>query len=122
MSSRAEYRRLGLAAKQRAAESPDQRVKEAFKDVARHWFALAERIAWVDKQRQQPEKKGPQKKGPEDYRRLADQCRQAAHTVSTQEERDELLERAKTWDFLAKRPPIASSRLPPIASSRLNEQ
>jgi hypothetical protein len=106
------YRHLGLAIKRRAAQSTDARVKEAFKDVARHWLALAERVEWLDKQRQQPEKKGPHKQGPEDYRRLADQCRQAASsTVSTQEERDELLERAKTWDFLAKRPPIASSRL-----------
>jgi hypothetical protein len=48
MYSRAEYyrpehyRRLGLAAKQRAAQSTIPSVKEAFKDVARHWLALAE--------------------------------------------------------------------------------
>jgi hypothetical protein len=99
------YRRLGLVAKQRAAESTDQRVKEAFKDVARHWLALAERVAWLDKQCQQPEKKGPHKQSGEDYRRLADQCRQAARTVSTEEERDELLARAKLWGFLAERCP-----------------
>jgi hypothetical protein len=41
----------------------------------------------------------------DDYRRLADQCRKAARTASTQEERDDLLDRAKTWDFLADHPP-----------------
>jgi hypothetical protein len=35
------------------------------------------------------------------YRWLADQCRQAARTASTEIERDDLLARAKTWDFLA---------------------
>jgi hypothetical protein len=42
------YRRLGLAAKQRAAQSTDPRVKEAFQDIARHWLALAERVAWLE--------------------------------------------------------------------------
>jgi hypothetical protein len=37
-----------------------------------------------------------------DYRWLADQCRQAACNVPTEKERDDLLSRAKTWDFLAK--------------------
>jgi hypothetical protein len=63
MYSRAEYyrpehyRRLGLAAKQRAEQSADARVKEAFQDIARHWLALAERVAWLDTQlkRQQAE-------------------------------------------------------------------
>lgn len=41
------YRRRGLAAKQRAAQSSDPRLKEAFRDVARHWLALAERVAWL---------------------------------------------------------------------------
>jgi len=56
MYSRAEYyhpehyRRLGLAAKQRAAQSTDPRLKEAFKDVARHWLALAERVEWLNRQ------------------------------------------------------------------------
>ena len=56
MYSRAEYyrpehyRRLGLAAKQRAAQSTDPSVKEAFKDIARHWLALAERVEWLDRQ------------------------------------------------------------------------
>ena len=51
MYSRREYHRhrLGLAAKQRAAKSTDARVKEAFKDVARHWLALAERVEWLDR-------------------------------------------------------------------------
>jgi hypothetical protein len=63
MYSRAEYyrpehyRRLGLAAKQRAAQSTIPSVREAFKDIARHWLALAERVEWLeDKQRQQAEK------------------------------------------------------------------
>jgi hypothetical protein len=56
MYSRAEYyhpehyRRLGLAAKQRAAQSTIPSVKEAFKDIARHWLALAERVEWLDTQ------------------------------------------------------------------------
>ena len=57
MYSRAEYyppeyyRRRGLAAKERAARSTDPHLKEAFKDVARHWLALAERVDWLDRQR-----------------------------------------------------------------------
>jgi hypothetical protein len=42
------YRRLGLAAKQRAEQSTDPRLKEQFKDVARHWLALAERVEWLN--------------------------------------------------------------------------
>ena len=42
MHSRAEhYRSLGLVA-------TDLSLREAFKDVARHWLALAERVAWLD--------------------------------------------------------------------------
>jgi hypothetical protein len=41
------YRRQGLAAKQRAAQCTDPRLKEQFKDVARHWLALAERVEWL---------------------------------------------------------------------------
>jgi hypothetical protein len=44
------YRRRGLEAKQRAAQTTDLRLKEAFKDVARHWLALAERVEWLDRQ------------------------------------------------------------------------
>jgi hypothetical protein len=51
MKSRAEfYRRCGLVAKQRAAHCTDLSLKEAFKDVARHWLALAERVDWLDRQ------------------------------------------------------------------------
>jgi hypothetical protein len=51
MHSRAEYyRRRGIAAKERAAQSTDLSVREAFKDVARHWLALAERVDWLDRQ------------------------------------------------------------------------
>jgi hypothetical protein len=45
------------------------------------------------------------KKSPEEYRReyglLAEKVRKAACTASTEIERDDLLARAKTWDFLA---------------------
>ena len=44
------YRCLGLAAKQRAAQSTDPRLQEAFKDIARHWLALAERVEWLETQ------------------------------------------------------------------------
>jgi hypothetical protein len=42
-----------------------------------------------------------QKKTPEDYRLRADLCRQAAGMASTEKERNNLLARAKTFDFLA---------------------
>jgi hypothetical protein len=51
------------------------------------------------------------KLGPEGYRRLAARVREAARTVSTHEERADLLARAKLWDFLADHPPAASSEL-----------
>jgi hypothetical protein len=51
-----------------------------------------------------------QKHGPDDYQWLADQCRQAARTASTEKERTDLLARAKTWDLLAERPTSSSSR------------
>jgi hypothetical protein len=44
-----------------------------------------------------------------EYRVLAQKVRQAAVTASTQEERADLLGRAKLWDFLADHPPAASS-------------
>jgi hypothetical protein len=51
MCSRAEhYRRRGLVAKHRAAQCTDLNLKEALKDVARHWLALAERVDWLDQQ------------------------------------------------------------------------
>jgi hypothetical protein len=40
-------------------------------------------------------------KNPEEYRRLAEKCREAARRVSTETERADLLARAKTWEFLA---------------------
>jgi hypothetical protein len=50
MSSRAEYyRRRGLVVKQRAAQITGLSLKETFKDVARHWLALAERVDWLDR-------------------------------------------------------------------------
>jgi hypothetical protein len=49
MNSRAEdYRRRALQVKQRAAQITDLRLKEAHKDIARHWLALAERKDWLD--------------------------------------------------------------------------
>jgi len=50
------YRRLGLAAKQRAAQSADPRLKEAIKDVARHWLAIAERVEWLNRQLKRQQK------------------------------------------------------------------
>jgi len=52
MNSRAEYyRHRALLAKQRAAQATDLSLKETLKDVARHWLALAERVDWLDSQR-----------------------------------------------------------------------
>jgi hypothetical protein len=57
MHSRAEYyRRRGLVAKQRAAQVTDLSLREAFKDVARHWLALAERVEWQDRQHHRPDR------------------------------------------------------------------
>jgi len=50
MHPRAEYyRRCGLAAKERAAQITDFSLKQTFKDVARHWLALAERVEWLER-------------------------------------------------------------------------
>jgi hypothetical protein len=46
-------------------------------------------------------RRGPAEEYRPNYRWLADQCRQAARTASTETERADLLARAKTWDFLA---------------------
>jgi hypothetical protein len=55
MHLRAEYyRRRGLAVKERAAQTTDLSLKEAFKEVARHWLALAERVDWLDRQHKPP--------------------------------------------------------------------
>jgi hypothetical protein len=50
-------------------------------------------------------KTGPDKKGPDDYRRLAERIRETAQTVSTENQRAELLAMAKIWDLLADRCP-----------------
>jgi hypothetical protein len=53
MDSRAEhYRRRGIEAQQRAAQTTNLSIKEAFKDVARGWFVLAEQTEWLDQHRQ----------------------------------------------------------------------
>jgi len=41
-------------AQQRAAQATDLTLKEAFKDVARHWLALAERLEWLHRQDSRP--------------------------------------------------------------------
>jgi hypothetical protein len=46
-------------------------------------------------------RKGPAEDYRPNYRWLADQCRQAARIASTETEQDDLLARAKTWEFLA---------------------
>jgi hypothetical protein len=49
MYSRAEqYRRRGIDAQQRAAQATEASTREAFEDVARHWFALAEEADWLE--------------------------------------------------------------------------
>jgi len=61
MYSRAEfYRRRGLVAQQRAAQITDLSLKQTFKDVARHWLMLAERVEWLDRQHN-PEPQQPGK-------------------------------------------------------------
>jgi hypothetical protein len=39
----------------------------------------------------------------EEYRQLADRCRQTAHMVSAENDRSRLLEMARTWDLIAER-------------------
>ena len=52
MNLRAEqYRRRGTEAQQRAAQTTDLGVKEAFKELARGWFVLAEQVTWLDRER-----------------------------------------------------------------------
>jgi hypothetical protein len=51
MHSRPEqYRRLGIAARQRGAEAADSAVRAAFEEVAANWFALAEQVEWLQGQ------------------------------------------------------------------------
>jgi hypothetical protein len=52
MYSRAEqYRRRGIEAQQRAAQAIEPLVREAFEEVSRDWFALAEQVEWLDRYR-----------------------------------------------------------------------
>src|SRR5262245_16221576 len=49
MHSRAElYRRRGIQAKQPAAQANQPNIKDAFEQVARDWFALAEQVEWLE--------------------------------------------------------------------------
>jgi hypothetical protein len=43
------------------------------------------------------------KKSPEEYRRLADKCRETARMVSAENGRANLLSMAQTWDLIADR-------------------
>jgi hypothetical protein len=43
-----EYRRKGLHAQQRGGSASDAVVKEAFAEIASHWFALAEQVEWLE--------------------------------------------------------------------------
>ena len=52
MPSRAEYyRRRGLEAQQRAAQTTEEKIKDAFETVAGGWFELAEQFDWLEKER-----------------------------------------------------------------------
>jgi hypothetical protein len=43
------YRRLAIAARQRAAQSGDRPcVKASFEEVANHWIALADQVEWLE--------------------------------------------------------------------------
>jgi hypothetical protein len=51
MSSRAEYyRRRGLEPQQRAAQTTEEMIRDAFENVAEGWFVLAEQLDWLDRQ------------------------------------------------------------------------
>jgi hypothetical protein len=52
------------------------------------------------------QKQAPEKQA-EDYRQLAERVREAAHRVSNERQRAELLARAKMWDFLGDHGPHA---------------
>jgi hypothetical protein len=56
MSSRAEYyRSRGLEAQQRAAQTNEEKIRDAFENVAEGWFVLAEQMDWLDRERNAPE-------------------------------------------------------------------
>jgi hypothetical protein len=43
------YRRLAIAARQRAAQAGDRpSVKASFEEVANHWTALADQVEWLE--------------------------------------------------------------------------
>jgi hypothetical protein len=43
------YRRLAIAARQRAAQAGDRPgVKASFEEVANHWIALADQVEWLE--------------------------------------------------------------------------
>ena len=49
MHSRAAlYRRRGIQAQQHAAQANQPNIKDAFEQVARDWFALAEQVEWLE--------------------------------------------------------------------------
>ena len=50
MYSRAEsYRRRGFDAQRRAAQTTAEKIGDAFEDIARVWFVLAEHVDWLDR-------------------------------------------------------------------------
>jgi hypothetical protein len=59
MSSRAEhYRCRGLEAQKRAAQTSEERVRDAFEFVADGWFLLAEELERREMQYKEPEANG----------------------------------------------------------------
>jgi hypothetical protein len=107
------YRRRGFDAQQRSTQAYSEEIRNVFEEAAESWFELANVCDSLDRleDRLEADLSAGKKKRSEDFRWLADQCRKAACRVSTQEERAELLERAKTWDFLAEHPPPESWEL-----------
>jgi len=52
MDSRAdEYRQRAFKAEQRARQAKNRAIKEAYDQVATDWFAVAEQVEWLDRQR-----------------------------------------------------------------------
>jgi hypothetical protein len=50
MYSRADYyRRRGLEAQQRAAQTAEPKIRDMFEDVAEGWFVLATQMHWLDR-------------------------------------------------------------------------
>ena len=49
------------------------------------------------------------KKGAEEYRQLADKCRETARTISAENERADLLASAEIWDLIADRLSLGSA-------------